>query len=399
MQMDQKDQEKLKDQFIKFLSKAHPDMGLDPEMISPHMLSPLQISLPESVLLKVKNFAETLFSARCSVLWQNHFAESVQHQKLVDPGNFGILMSYDFHIDENQIPKLIEINTNASFLALGSEFYRMLQVKGCDPTFQLSNLIECIQQEKRLFDLKHQRAHQPVRRVCIVDEQPHLQKLFVEFRLYQSFFRQNDIECEIASIDEIDKIEKADLVYNRYTDFYLKELKSQHLQELYLNSKQCFSPNPFEYFQLADKKRLEEWTDPAVGFFRTLPGWEEHVQPLLLASRDLNEKTAVDIWENRKKYFMKPRNSFGAKQSYRGSSISRGLFDSLIDQNMIAQEFCPAPNINVETDTGNLSLKYDLRFYVYQNQVQFCIGRVYQGQVTNLRTPLGGFAPVFFSIV
>lgn len=40
-------------------------------------------------------------------------------------------------------------------------------------------------------------------------------------------------------------------------------------------------------------------------------------------------------------------------------------------------------------------LKFDLRQYVYQGEVQWTAARLYQGQTTNFRTPGGGFAPVY----
>jgi hypothetical protein len=88
--------------------------------------------------------------------------------------------------------------------------------------------------------------------------------------------------------------------------------------------------------------------------------------------------------------------SFGSKQSYRGGTISRKMFDEIIHQGFIAQEFVPAPEMEFEAPEGKLSLKYDLRFYAYQDQLQGVIARLYQGQTTNLRTTHGGFAPVIF---
>jgi len=41
--------------------------------------------------------------------------------------------------------------------------------------------------------------------------------------------------------------------------------------------------------------------------------------------------------------------------------------------------------------------KYDLRFFAYADRVQHVVARVYQGQVTNFATPLGGFARVQFA--
>jgi hypothetical protein len=41
------------------------------------------------------------------------------------------------------------------------------------------------------------------------------------------------------------------------------------------------------------------------------------------------------------------------------------------------------------------ALKFDLRNYVYDGEVQWVAARLYQGQTTNFRTPGGGFAPVY----
>jgi hypothetical protein len=40
-------------------------------------------------------------------------------------------------------------------------------------------------------------------------------------------------------------------------------------------------------------------------------------------------------------------------------------------------------------------MKFDLRAYAYDGQVQWVAARLYQGQTTNFRTPGGGFAPVY----
>jgi hypothetical protein len=44
-----------------------------------------------------------------------------------------------------------------------------------------------------------------------------------------------------------------------------------------------------------------------------------------------------------------------------------------------------------------LVLKFDVRNYVCNGQVQLLAARLYQGQTTNFRTPGGGFAPVYVS--
>ena len=40
-------------------------------------------------------------------------------------------------------------------------------------------------------------------------------------------------------------------------------------------------------------------------------------------------------------------------------------------------------------------LKFDIRAYVYDGQLQWTAARLYQGQTTNFRTAGGGFSPVY----
>jgi hypothetical protein len=113
-------------------------------------------------------------------------------------------------------------------------------------------------------------------------------------------------------------------------------------------------------------------------------------------SYDFRTTAVEDIWSQRKKLFFKPKNAFGSKQSYKGASVSRKTFDELDKNDTIAQEFIPAPEISYVTPEGPQNFKYDLRCYAYQGRLQLIVARLYQGQVTNLRTPYGGFAPVLF---
>lgn len=46
-------------------------------------------------------------------------------------------------------------------------------------------------------------------------------------------------------------------------------------------------------------------------------------------------------------------------------------------------------------DPEHRPLKFDLRNYVYDGQIDWLAARLYQGQTTNFRTPGGGFAPVY----
>ena len=61
----------------------------------------------------------------------------------------------------------------------------------------------------------------------------------------------------------------------------------------------------------------------------------------------------------------------------------------------MAQKTVPPSLRIISQDGEDQTLKADLRAYVYKGQIQLMAARLYQGQTTNLRTPGGGFAPVF----
>ena len=77
--------------------------------------------------------------------------------------------------------------------------------------------------------------------------------------------------------------------------------------------------------------------------------------------------------------------------------MSRKVFDEAFASEFIAQEYIQAKEITVGSESEPLKLKYDLRCYVYQDQLQLVIARLYQGQTTNLKTVGGGFTVVEFS--
>jgi len=61
----------------------------------------------------------------------------------------------------------------------------------------------------------------------------------------------------------------------------------------------------------------------------------------------------------------------------------------------VAQKLAPPGERTLCVDDAEpVSLKYDVRCYVYDGQIQLVVARLYQGQTTNFRTPGGGFALV-----
>jgi hypothetical protein len=49
----------------------------------------------------------------------------------------------------------------------------------------------------------------------------------------------------------------------------------------------------------------------------------------------------------------------------------------------------------VDVDGRPEPRKLDVRLYTYEGEVLLAAARLYQGQATNMRTPGGGFAPLF----
>lgn len=376
--------EKLQIQFVQHLKSI---IGKDfseglESLISPQLLSPAIVQLPTKVLRQAQNFVRKIYHFRCQPEYLDFLQNDLSKQGLKDPGNKSILMSYDFHLDEVQNLKLIEINTNASFLALGFEMYQMRQVPLPVSDFAIEEIFENMKTEMQMQGKKLNEET----KVAIIDSLPKTQRLFAEFLLYQAYFKSWGLKAGIYDSESLPS--DIEFIYNRDTDFYLERAGIQKLKQDFLTRQVCLSPNPYEYFLLADKQRLVDLTH-----------FPHHdlAQANLPFSVTLNSENSEQLWADRKKFFFKPKRAFGAKQSYRGSSISRRAFDEITNQDFLAQEYIVAPELDLLTDTGLQKFKYDLRFYAYQDRVQMGVARLYQGQVTNLKTAYGGFAPIVFS--
>ncbi|WP_415064217.1 hypothetical protein [Bdellovibrio sp.] len=385
-----------KEDFIQQLRTAFPGLQQKPleDIVSENLISPFTVQLPTSVLQQAQNIVSLLFSLREKASYQEHYRSLIEEKGLRDPGNKSIMMSYDFHLDENQNLKLIEINTNAAFLALGHQLYAMRGQPLPVPDFSLAEIGDSIRTELRL------QAKEPAKdlKVAITDEAPSQQRLYVEFLVYQELFKSFGWDSRILDYRELFQDFQPEFIYNRYTDFFLTEPSSAQLRQKFLNRDVCLSPNPYEYLLLADKQRLIDWVQPGFLESQGFAGDElSQLRQCLPLSYDLCPAQADEIWSLRKKLFFKPKNAFGSKQSYKGSSISRKAFDELLNEGTIAQEYIAAPEQTFETPEGPQSFKFDLRCYAYQGRLQLVIARLYQGQVTNLRTPYGGFATTLFT--
>src|SRR3989338_11218058 len=102
------------------------------------------------------------------------------------------------------------------------------------------------------------------------------------------------------------------------------------------------------------------------------------------------------LWADRKQWFFKPNSGYGSKGAYRGEKLTRRVFAEILQSGYVAQHMAAPGERSVCVNDGeSVPLKYDMRCYVYDGQVQLVAARLYQGQTTNFRTPGGGFAPVY----
>lgn len=375
--------------FVSEIVKDFPDLENQKSLVSENLISPFTVKLPRLVFTQAQQLVHEIFSLRQSAKYQQYYKPQIEQKKLIDPGNYGFAMSYDLHWHPSQSKiKLIEINTNAAFLFLSEYLYRSHRISPPISSFSLNVLLKTLQEEIQTS------GRQNIQKISILDANPASQRLYIEFLVAQKFFESQKISCAIQDINDF-KEGEFDIIYNRFTDFYFEEPGSSKLRSSFLNQKDVFSPNPYEYFMLADKQRMIDWqteefkdqVQPPSGFLDVLANYVPRIYGF-----DSHPKEV--IWQERKEFFFKPKNSFGSKQSFRGGSISRKAFDELNPSTFLRQEFIPADEITYNTPEGPLKLKYDLRVFAYRGEIQNIVARLYQGQVTNLQTKYGGFACV-----
>lgn len=312
----------------------------------------------------------------------------------------GVFFGYDFHLNESGA-HLIEINTNA-----GGAFLNTLLLKSqaniASPGRAVAmehlehSIVEMFRNEWRL-----ERGNLPLGMVAIVDEQPAGQYLYPEFVLAQQMFERAGIRAVIA--DPMDLAarpdglylgdDKIDLVYNRLTDFSLENHPA--LCSAYQNKQVVFTPHPQAYARYADKRNLARLTD--AGLLHALGASEDTISELqrgIPQTRVVGAEDAGLWWDERKQWFFKPFTGYGAKGAYRGDKLTKRVFEEILAGGYVAQRLALPGEHCVRVNGEAAALKYDVRCYVYDGQIQLATARLYQGQTTNFRTPGGGFALV-----
>jgi len=314
-----------------------------------------------------------------------------------DPGHHAVMMGYDFHLTP-QGPRLIEVNTNAggALLAYLAHFPEAAIARaGLAERLRHQFLAAFAEEMRRFSGGKRQKpAH-----IVIVDEDPRNQYLYREMVVFTELFSRWEVPSTIAdpsalvagpegvSVDG----EPVDLIYNRHCDFYLERPEMAGIRAAYRAGTVCLTPNPFAYGLLADKRRMTLWSDPEVTGRLGLDQRDaDLLRETVPQSRLLADLDREEIWRGRNGWVFKPVSRFGSRGVFLGRKISRTRFESLPAGETLVQRFV-SPSV---VGTADAAMKADFRLYVYRNRVLGISARLYQGQVTNLRTAGGGFAAV-----
>lgn len=326
-----------------------------------------------------------------------------------DPRTPGVFLGYDFHLGGHG-PQLIEINTNAGGALLNIHLARAQTA--CFPEMRGLTVgpVELTALEERFVAMfRHEwqlaRGDLPLNRIAIVDESPSSQYLYPEFALFQSLFRRHEIDAVIAAPDELALRDNrlwhangvVDLVYNRLTDFSLVAPAHADLRTAWQDDLALFTPHPRAHALYADKRNLIPLSDPEwLRRAGITPAVIDTLTQGIAATRPVERAQADELWATRKQLFFKPAGSFGSKAVYRGDKLTRRVWEEILAGEYVAQALVPPGERQIQVGTETKTLKYDVRCFVYDGELQLVVARLYQGQTMNFRTPGGGFAPVFY---
>ena len=323
-------------------------------------------------------------------------------------GAKGVFFGYDFHVAESSFG-LLEINTNAGGAMLNAVLARAQ--RGCCPGLNAfmpqsmiadefeARIVAMFQNEWEISNRNHS-----LQTIAIVDENPSEQYLYPEFLLFKQLFERNGWKVVIADPTELqfrdDKLwhgdTAVDLVYNRLTDFSLETAASSALREAYLQNAIVLTPHPQAHALYADKRNLVLLTDATQLEALGVPA---DTRAVLLAgiphTEVVDPAQAERLWQNRRQLFFKPTAGFGSRAAYRGDKITQRVWQEILAGNYVAQALVAPGGRAIHEDKTTQVLKFDLRDYVYNGELQWVAARLYQGQTTNFRTPGGGFAPVY----
>lgn len=361
-------------------------LGVSPYTVK---LSRTELKQMIAIVRSLQNLSENpVYPERLKDVHENVYVDSKHH---------AVLMGYDFHITDSQQVKLIEVNTNAGGLWFAWRCYE--QNAQQFPEKLAKKLINTFVNEFRLFSNDQNAMPQLI---AIVDQQPQLQFLYPEMQVFARLFQQAGINAVIIDPSEIDaqktglfyQQQKIDLIYNRRCDFYLKAAEMSEIEDAWRKQSVCITPNPRVYGLLADKLRMVDWSGSGLLGELLPPKQARCLQNAIPQTLQINSFSKESLWPERKKWVFKPANGYASRGVYVGDKVTKNKFNSFEPEEMLVQQRIK-PSVTVSPE--GVRFKTDFRLFVYRKKILAVSARIYQGQVTNLRTPGGGFSKVRIS--
>ncbi len=383
-----------------------PDLFELIEARCPHLFAANPVFITPAHRERMAEIVHTVTSVVALPAYRERVLASAPDIARHDPGGaIGVFFGYDFHVTEGGLG-LIEINTNAGGAMLNVVLARA-QRACCAPLHDMTAAAAAM--EDAIIDMfrrewKLSKRRTPLRCIAIIDEAPQQQYLYPDVLLFQDLFRRHGFDAIVADPSELSLRDGAlrhgrsivDLVYNRLTDFSLDDPANAVLREAYLQHAVVLTPHPQAHALYADKRNLALLSDDRQ--LKTL-GVPASSRDILLAGIPPTERVdpshAERLWSERRGLFFKPATGFGSRAAYRGDKLTRRVWQEILAGDYVAQAIVTPGERVISSESPQQTLKFDVRNYVYEGQVQWLAARLYQGQTTNFRTPGGGFAPVY----
>lgn len=375
----------------------------------PYLFAALPVFVSADHLTRMGNLIQAIESVIALPAYREQVLATAPAIARHDPGGArGAFFGYDFHVADDSFG-LIEINTNAGGAMLNAALARAQRaccaaMDGLLPAPTLASTLEANIVAMFRHEWSRSGRQQPLRTIAIVDEVPAQQYLYPEFLLFQQLFERHGLQAVIADPAELSLRDNRlwqgdlaiDLVYNRLTDFYLASSSCSTLREAYLSNATVLTPHPQAHALYADKRNLALLSN--ADSLQAL-GVAPSIQAILLAGIPRTEivtaENAERLWSERRTRFFKPFAGFGSRAAYRGDKLTKRVWQDILAGEYVAQALVLPGERVISAEAPAQSLKFDLRDYVYDGEVQWVAARLYQGQTTNFRTPGGGFAPVY----
>ena len=107
-----------------FLKKEYPQTYnfLQTNLWNP-VFFPEPVPLSSKAYQQMKTVVQALFQLKNTEEYQQSLLQKAPETALKQQKMDSVLMAYDFHIDPKGVPKLIEVNTNASAFLLVNSFF------------------------------------------------------------------------------------------------------------------------------------------------------------------------------------------------------------------------------------------------------------------------------------